>query len=94
MMVERSWEKLTTGFPTSNDMGKIGLAISPQKPDVIYTLRLNWTEDARRQSIPLRPTGVLPGLEMSDAVAGGTGPHYYQELYASPHEFDKIYLPG
>jgi photosystem II stability/assembly factor-like uncharacterized protein len=29
---------------------------------------------------------------MSDAVAGGTGPHYYQELYASPHQFDKIFL--
>ena len=29
---------------------------------------------------------------MSDAVAGGTGPHYYQELYTSPHEFDKLFL--
>jgi len=25
-------------------------------------------------------------------VSGGTGPHYYQELYASPHAFDRIYL--
>ena len=30
--------------------------------------------------------------KMSDAVAGGTGPHYYQELYTSPHEFDKLFL--
>ena len=29
------WSKLSIGLPTSN-MGKIGLAISPQKPDVIY----------------------------------------------------------
>ena len=29
---------------------------------------------------------------MSDTVSGGTGPHYYQELYASPHHFDRIYL--
>jgi hypothetical protein len=29
---------------------------------------------------------------MSNTVSGGTGPHYYQELVASPHEFDKIYL--
>ena len=29
---------------------------------------------------------------MSDAVSGGTGPHYYQELYASPHQFDHLYL--
>ena len=25
-------------------------------------------------------------------MAGATGPHYYQELYASPHAFDRIYL--
>jgi len=29
---------------------------------------------------------------MSDAVSKATGPHYYQELYASPHQFDRIYL--
>ncbi len=28
----------------------------------------------------------------SDAVSGGTGPHYYQELEASPHAFDRIYI--
>ncbi|HKL19379.1 MAG TPA: hypothetical protein VJ905_10440, partial [Halalkalibaculum sp.] len=30
--------------------------------------------------------------KMSNTVAGGTGPHYYQELYASPHHFGTIYL--
>ena len=29
---------------------------------------------------------------MNDAVAGGTGPHYYQEIFASPHNFNEIYL--
>ena len=29
---------------------------------------------------------------MSNTVSGGTGPHYYQELVASPHQFDKIFL--
>ena len=27
----------------------------------------------------------------SDYTSGGTGPHYYQEIYASPHTFDRIY---
>ena len=31
----RSWEKLTEGLPEGR-MGKIGLAISPQDPDVLY----------------------------------------------------------
>jgi len=30
--------------------------------------------------------------KQSDAVSGATGPHYYQELYASPHQFDRLYL--
>jgi photosystem II stability/assembly factor-like uncharacterized protein len=29
---------------------------------------------------------------MSDAVSGATGPHYYQELYASPNRFGRLYL--
>ena len=29
---------------------------------------------------------------MSDEVAGGTGPHYYQEVFADPHRFDRIYM--
>ena len=30
--------------------------------------------------------------KMSNTVSGATGPHYYQELYASPHKFDRLYL--
>ena len=30
-----TWEKFTKGLPETN-MAKIGLAISPQKPDVLY----------------------------------------------------------
>ncbi len=30
--------------------------------------------------------------KQSDAISGGTGPHYYQELYASPHHEGTLYL--
>ena len=29
----------------------------------------------------------------SDYLSGGTGPHYYQEIFASPHRFDRV-RPG
>ena len=84
----KTWTKLTNGLPKGN-MGKICLAISPQNPDVIYTdIELDrrtggfWRSDDRGAS----------WKKMSDAVSGGTGPHYYQELYASPHAFDRVYL--
>lgn len=83
-----SWEKLTQGLPKSN-MGKIGLAISPQKPDVIYAaIEL----DRRKGAVYRSSDRGASWTKMSEAVSGGTGPHYYQELYASPHYFDLIFL--
>jgi photosystem II stability/assembly factor-like uncharacterized protein len=83
-----SWTKLTNGLPKGN-MGKIGLAISPQKPDIVYAvIELNnrkggfWRSSNRGASWEKR----------SDAVSSGTGPHYYQELEASPHAFDRVYI--
>ena len=83
-----TWEKLSRGLPTSN-MGKIGLAISPQNPDVLYAaIEL----DRRTGGVYRSADRGSSWKKMSDAVAGATGPHYYQELYASPHAFDRIYL--
>ena len=83
-----NWVKLKNGLPTSN-MGKIGLVLSPQNPDVIYAA----IELDRRTGAVYKSTNKgAKWTKMSDAVAGGTGPHYYQELYASPHNFDELYL--
>ncbi|MEM9101438.1 MAG: glycosyl hydrolase [Pseudomonadota bacterium] len=83
-----TWEKLNKGLPKGN-IGKIGLAISPQKPDVLYAaLEL----DRRKGAVYRSSDRGVSWKKQSDTVSGGTGPHYYQELYASPHAFDRIYL--
>ncbi len=83
-----TWDELKTGLPTGN-MGKIGLAISPIEPDTVYAaIEL----DQRKGGIWRSSTRGASWTKMSDTVSGGTGPHYYQELYASPHYFDRIYL--
>lgn len=83
-----TWRKLEVGLPNGK-WGKTGLAISSQNPDVLYAaIELNrtkggvWRSDNRGGS----------WTKMSNAVAGATGPHYYQEIFASPHKFDRLYL--
>lgn len=83
-----SWKELESGLPDSN-MGKIGLAISPQKPDIVYAAI---TLDRRTGGVFKSEDRGASWEKMSSTVAGGTGPHYYQELYASPHHFGTLYL--
>ena len=85
-----SWTELETGLP-EGDMGKIGLAISMQNPDVIYAaIEL----ERRRGGVWRSEDRGASWAKGADAVGGGTGPHYYQEIYASPHQFDRLYLVG
>jgi len=83
-----TWKALTNGIPGSN-LGKIGLAISPFDPDVIYaTIEL----DRTKGGVFMSTNKGESWTKQSDAVSGGTGPHYYQELYASPHHEGKLFL--
>ena len=63
--------------------------MSPQKPDVVYAaIEL----DRRSGGVFRSDDRGASWKKMSDVVSSATGPHYYQELYASPHKFDRIYL--
>ncbi|MEM6858407.1 MAG: glycosyl hydrolase [Pseudomonadota bacterium] len=83
-----TWDELKTGLPGGNK-GKTGLAISPMNPDVVYAaIEL----DLRKGGVWRSDNRGASWTKMSDETGKGTGPHYYQELYASPHYFDRIYL--
>nr|WP_299382172.1 glycosyl hydrolase [Allomuricauda sp.] len=83
-----TWTKLTNGIPKSN-LGKIGLAISPFDNETVYAaIEL----DLRTGGVFISNNGGASWTKQSDAVSGATGPHYYQELYASPHHEGKLFL--
>lgn len=83
----KTWSALKKGLPSA-DMGKIGIAVSPQKPDVIYAT----IELANHKGGFWRSTDAgRTWSKRSDYISGGTGPHYYQELWADPHRFDVVY---
>ena len=83
-----TWEEMKSGIPGSN-LGKIGLAMSPFNPDVLYAaIEL----DRKEGGVFMSSNMGKSWKKMSDAVSGATGPHYYQELYASPHSEGTLYL--
>lgn len=83
-----TWVKLTEGIPKSN-LGKIGLAISPFNPQMIYAaVEL----DRITGGLFMSSNGGISWTKQSDVISGGTGPHYYQELFASPHHEGKLYF--
>ncbi|MHB8094666.1 MAG: WD40/YVTN/BNR-like repeat-containing protein [Candidatus Aminicenantales bacterium] len=83
----KTWRKLTVGLP-SGDMGKIGLAVSPLDPRVVYaTIEAGPDEKGFYRSSDRGESFE----KRSSYTSGGTGPHYYQKIYADPSVFDRIY---
>ena len=82
-----SWNKLSKGLP-GGDLGKISLQVSPQKSNVVYaTIELPGRKGGFWRSTDYGASWT----KTSDFVSGGTGPHYYQELWANPHRFGVLY---
>jgi len=83
----RTWRELTTGLP-QEDMGKIGLTVSPHDPDIVYaTIELGDREGGFWRSLD----GGESWEKRNDYLSGGTGPHYYQEIFADPHHRHTVY---
>ena len=82
-----TWRKLTVGLPTG-DIGKIGLAVSPIDPRVVYAT----VEAGPEEKGFYRSTDRGESWEKRNSfISGGTGPHYYQEIFADPNTFDRVY---
>lgn len=81
----KSWKKLTNGLP-SGDVGRIGLALSPVNPDVLYAI----IELPERKGGFYRSTNRGASWEKrSDYIAAS--PQYYNELFCDPKDLDRVY---
>lgn len=80
-----TWTKTTRGLP-SVDLGRIGLAVAPADPDVVYAV----VEAAQDEGgfFRSRDRGVT-WAKRSSYVAGS--PQYYNELVPDPHDVDRVY---
>jgi photosystem II stability/assembly factor-like uncharacterized protein len=80
-----TWKKSQAGFPANEDIGRIGLAISPMDPNTVYAIAE--IANARGGFFRSRDNGVN-WERMSSYQSGGL---YYNEIIADPHDVDRVY---
>jgi len=83
----KNWKQLKEGLPNV-DLGRIALAVSPQKPDVVYALIMT--------SRSSKMSGYYRSEDAGDHWTRGAfkevqDPEYYGEIYADPFQFDRVY---
>jgi len=81
----KTWKKLENGLP-GGDVGRIGLAISPQKSNVVYALI---TAKEKTKGFYRSDDYGETWKKMSDYQVVDS--QYYVEIFPDPHQFDKVY---
>ncbi|HUK91710.1 MAG TPA: glycosyl hydrolase, partial [Blastocatellia bacterium] len=80
-----TWAKLKTGLPAA-DMGRIGLAVSPANPDVVYAT----IEAAEKKGGIFCSTDRGATWERRNPF--NSGAMYYAQITADPKSVDRIYI--
>ncbi|MHC4944312.1 MAG: WD40/YVTN/BNR-like repeat-containing protein [Planctomycetota bacterium] len=80
-----TWTQLKKGLP-KGDVGRIAIAVSPQKPDVVYAL----------VEASVEGRGFYRSIDAGSnwkkqSDYNTTSAQYYQEIFCDPHVFDRIY---
>jgi photosystem II stability/assembly factor-like uncharacterized protein len=84
----RTWKKLSNkeGLP-EGDLGRVGLAIAPSKPEVIYAL-----VEAKKNGLYRSTDGGAKWQMVNDKMNEiGDRPFYYCEIYADPKNENRLY---
>jgi len=79
-----TWEKANNGIP-GGDLGRIGMAMSPQNPDVLYAII-----EAPEKGGFFKSTDRGASWTKQGSYYSGSA-QYYHELFCDPVEFDNIY---
>jgi photosystem II stability/assembly factor-like uncharacterized protein len=80
-----TWEKLKNGLP-SEDVGRIGMSISPVNPDYLYAI----IEATEKDKGVYRSTDRGASWTKQNNY-NASAPFYYHELYCDPKDVDRVY---
>jgi len=82
-----TWQKMKAGLP-DGDVGKIGLAVTAADPGLVYA---TIEADEENKGFYRSADQGESWSKKNSYISGGTGPHYYMELTASPQTADLVY---
>jgi len=77
----KTWKKLTNGFPTEGNIGRIGIVLAKSNPDILYAM-VELSPAAGRSSFLRSSDKGETWVEMSKQSS--SSPQYYQKLISSP----------
>jgi photosystem II stability/assembly factor-like uncharacterized protein len=82
----KTWKKVNSGLP-DEELGRIGLAISPVNPDVLYAV----VEAANSKGGIFRSTDN--GVTWERRTDYNQGSMYYGDIFPDPVDVDRVYVP-
>ncbi|UOY07094.1 hypothetical protein L0P88_00750 [Muricauda sp. SCSIO 64092] len=82
-----NWKEITEedGFP-EGDLGRIGIAIASNKPNVVYAL-----VEAKKNALYKSVDGGFTWKKINDKNDIGNRPFYYSEIYVDPENENRVY---
>lgn len=82
-----TWEERTDadGLP-KGDLGRIGLAIAPNKPNIVYAL-----VEAKKNALYKSEDGGFTWKKINDKSDIGNRPFYYSDIYVDPQNENRVY---
>jgi photosystem II stability/assembly factor-like uncharacterized protein len=79
-----TWDKMTNGLPTE-DVGRIGISVSPVNPDILYAI----IEAKKEQGVYKSSDRGISWTKQSSYVSAYT--FYFQKLFCDTKDADRIY---
>ena len=82
-----NWEQRTDedGLP-KGELGRIGLAIAPSRPNIIYAL-----VESKKNALYKSEDGGFKWKKVNDKTEIGNRPFYYSEIYVDPVNENRLY---
>ncbi len=82
-----NWKQISEedGLP-SGDLGRIGIAIAPGKPNIVYAL-----VEAKKNALYKSVDGGVKWKKINAKTDIGNRPFYYSEIYVDPQNENRVY---